>query len=119
MIADIQLAGKLKISFTHDIRDELLSSGKKITLFRILQEQLKNIIKHSRATITQIFLQDKEDHVTLMIKDNGIRFNAQKTRQEIGLSNIEERAAFYNGTIDIETSPGKGCILTVTIPVKE
>jgi PAS domain S-box-containing protein len=119
LIEDIQLAGTLKFSFTHDIDDKLLSSGKKITLFRIVQEQLKNTIKHSRATSTQISLQTKEDHVVLVMKDNGKGFDPRQTRQGIGLSNIHERAQFYNGIADIRSSPGAGCTLTVTIPVKE
>lgn len=118
IIRDIQLTGKLKISFKHDIQDELLSSGKKITLFRIVQEQLKNIIKHSRANAAEIYLQTSECQVTLIIKDNGKGFNPRQTRQGIGLSNIHERTQFYNGNADIKASPGNGCILTVTIPFK-
>ncbi|MEP7374437.1 MAG: PAS domain-containing protein [Chitinophagaceae bacterium] len=119
LIEDIQLAGTLKFSLIHDIDDKLLSSGKKITLFRIVQEQLKNIIKHSRATNIQISLQTKDDHVILVMKDNGKGFDPQQTRQGIGLSNIHERAQFYNGMADIKSPPGAGCTLTVTIPVKE
>jgi PAS domain S-box-containing protein len=118
LLRDLQLAGKLKISFKHDIRDEQLSAGKKITLFRIVQEQLKNIIKHSRASSAEILLKSEEDHVSLIIKDNGKGFDPQQTRQGIGLSNIHERTQFYSGTTDINASPGKGCVLTVTIPLK-
>ena len=118
LIEDIQLAGTLKFTFSHDIQDGLLSSGKKI-LFRIVQEQLKNIIKHSRASGTQISLQTKGDHVVLVMKDNGKGFDPQQTRRGIGLSNIHERAQFYNGIADIKSSPGAGCTLTVTIPLTE
>jgi PAS domain S-box-containing protein len=119
IIADIQMAGALKINFEHSINDELLSPGKKITLFRIVQEQLKNIIKHSEATTTQIFLQANEEYIKLEIIDNGKGFDPHQTRQGIGLANIHERTQFYNGTATIEAADGKGCILTVTIPVKE
>ena len=119
LIEDIQLAGTLKLSFNHEVEDELLSSGKKITLFRIVQEQLKNIIKHSKATTTQISLHSTEDSVVLVMKDNGKGFDPKQTRQGIGLSNIHERAQFYNGTAEVKSSSGAGCTLTVTIPVKE
>ncbi len=79
----------------------------------------KNIIKHSRATGTQISLQTKADHVVLVMKDNGKGFDPQQTCQGIGLSNIHERAQFYNGIADIKSSAGAGCTLTVTIPVRE
>ena len=119
IIRDIQMAGKLDISFKHDIQDELLSSGKKITLFRIVQEQLKNIIKHSAATAIHIALNDTPENVILVIEDNGKGFDPQHTRQGIGLSNIHERTQFYNGTTNIKASAGNGCILTVTIPIKQ
>ena len=60
IISDIQLASDLKISFAHDVDDAILSPEKKITLFRIVQEQLKNIIKHSQATSAQISIQTTE-----------------------------------------------------------
>jgi PAS domain S-box-containing protein len=119
IITDIQMTGALKISFIHDVNDELLSPGKKITLFRIIQEQLKNIIKHSQATTTQISIQTTEDYVKLEIKDNGKGFDPRQTRQGIGLANIHERTQFYNGSADIQASPGNGCALSVVIPLKE
>ncbi len=119
IIADIQMTGALKISFAHDVDDQLLSPGKKITLFRIVQEQLKNIIKHSQATTTQICIQTNEENARLEIKDNGKGFDPHQTRQGIGLANIHERTQFYNGIANIEASAGKGCTLTVTIPIKE
>ena len=119
IIADIQMTGALKINFVHDINDELLSSGKKITLFRIVQEQLKNIIKHSQATTAQICIQSTNEYVNLEMKDNGKGFDPHQTRQGIGLSNIHERTQFYNGTVNIKASAGKGCILNVRIPIKE
>ena len=118
MISDLQLTGALKISFTHNIDDTLLSGSKKITLFRILQEQLKNIIKHSNATTTQISLQNVNETVVLTIADNGKGFDPHQTRQGIGLTNIHERTQFYDGTVDITSAVGKGCTLTITIPVK-
>lgn len=119
IIADIQMTGALKINFVHEINDELLSSGKKITLFRIVQEQLKNILKHSQATTAQICIQSTNEYVNLEMKDNGKGFDPHQTRQGIGLSNIHERTQFYNGTVEIKASAGKGCILKVRIPIKE
>lgn len=119
IITDIQMTGALKISLAHSIDDELLSPGKKITLFRIVQEQLKNILKHSEATCTQIVLKADDENVKLEIKDNGKGFDPHQTRQGIGLANIHERTQFYNGTVHVQAADGKGCIVTVTIPVRE
>ncbi|MGZ8539432.1 MAG: PAS domain S-box protein [Chitinophagaceae bacterium] len=119
IITDIQMAGALKISFVHDVNDGFLSPGKKITLFRIIQEQIKNIIKHSEATTTRISIQTTGEYVKLEIRDNGKGFDPHQTRQGIGLANIHERTKFYNGTVDIQASPGNGCSLNVVIPLKE
>ena len=97
LIEDIHLAHAIKIKFTHDLDTDLLSSGKKITLFRIIQEQIKNILNHSKATKAEILLYAKDNDVHLVIKDNGVGFDSTKTHRGIGLSNIYERVSFYNG----------------------
>jgi PAS domain S-box-containing protein len=116
MVDDIHLSKSIKIKFTHDHENDLLTNGKKVTLFRIVQEQMKNILIHSNARHVDIYLHCKEGNTQLIIKDDGIGFNPKQTHQGIGLSNIYERTRFYNGNVDIQTSPGKGCTLTVTIP---
>jgi PAS domain S-box-containing protein len=117
LIDDIHFSDVMKIKFTHHNEIDMLSPGKKITLFRIVQEQLKNILKYSKAKQAEIDIQCKDGIVQLTIKDNGIGFDSQKTQRGIGLSNIYERTRFYTGQADIKTSPGKGCILIVSIPV--
>jgi two-component system sensor histidine kinase UhpB len=116
LIEDIHLSDVIRIKFVHDLENELLAPAKKVTLFRIVQEQLKNIIKHSQAGNVDIMLQSKEGQTRLTIKDNGVGFDARQTHRGIGLSNIYERVRFYNGETDIETAPGKGCTLIVSIP---
>ena len=117
LIADTHLSTGVKIKFIHDHENDLLSPGKKVTLFRIIQEQLKNILKHSQAKQVDIYLQNNDRETQLIIKDNGIGFDSAQTHRGIGLSNIYERTRFYNGTVTIQTNPGKGCMLTVIIPV--
>jgi PAS domain S-box-containing protein len=117
LIDDIHFSNVIRIKFTHDHENELLSAGKKITLFRIVQEQLKNILKHSGAKHVEIYLQCKNNDVQLTIKDDGIGFDPKQSPRGIGLSNIHERTRFYNGKVDIKTSAGKGCIMIVAIPI--
>lgn len=119
LVEDIEMVHDMEIRFTHDLETDLLSEGKKVTLFRIVQEQLKNIIKHSGATSTTIFLQVKDGMAQLIVSDNGSGFEPKQTYQGIGLSNIYERTKFYNGQVDIQAAKGKGCRMTVTIPVEE
>ncbi len=116
MIKDIQLAGGMNIQFRCNGEIEVLSPGKKITIFRIVQEQLKNILKHSQASFTQITLCNNDSGVRLVIQDNGNGFDPRQTYQGIGFSNIRERSEFYNGTVEVAAAPGEGCTLSVSFP---
>ena len=118
LIDDIQMAHAIRITFTHDLDTELVSSGKKITLFRILQEQMKNILKHSMAKKAEIVLRSGHSDLQLIIKDDGIGFDSRQTHRGIGLSNIYERVSFYNGRVDIQTAPGKGCTIEVNLSLE-
>jgi len=116
---DIEMVGAMSVKFDHDDESEQLSIGKKVTLFRIAQEQLKNILKHSHAKSTSISLYTHDEQVKLVIADDGDGFNPQQTYQGIGLGNIRERVNFYNGSVDIQSAKGQGCKLTVIIPAAE
>jgi PAS domain S-box-containing protein len=116
LIEDIRLTTSIQVKFIHDQENELISRSKKITLFRIVQEQLKNILKYSQASHVDIVLQCKNSNLQLLIKDNGVGFDMKQIRRGIGISNIHDRVKFYNGTMKIESEPGKGCSLEVFIP---
>ncbi|RYY53658.1 MAG: PAS domain S-box protein [Chitinophagaceae bacterium] len=119
LIQDIQMAGTIKITFAHSVDLSNLSAGRSTTIFRIIQEQLKNILKHSKANTVDILLEVDDENCVLEVKDNGKGFNPRQTTQGIGLSNIHERSLFYNGQTEIESAPGKGCRVKVTIPVMD
>ena len=95
---------------------ERLPCEKKTALFRIIQEQMNNTIKYSKASQVTITLQCKSNNVRLCIKDNGIGFNVKKVKKGVGLKGIYERAAMYNGEASVQTSVGYGCSLFVRIP---
>jgi signal transduction histidine kinase len=86
-------------------------------LFRIAQEQLKNIIRHAQAANVRISLHCLETRIRLSIADDGRGFDTATTPQGLGLSHIYERTRLYSGKVILETAPGKGCLLTVEMPV--
>jgi signal transduction histidine kinase len=116
LVEDIKGTQAMKVLFFHQDGAEMLSSGKKVALFRIVQEQVKNILKYSKANNLTIHLTTNQKYVTLIIEDDGVGFDAKQTRRGIGLSNIYERTKFYDGTVSIRTAPGKGCKVIVMIP---
>ena len=123
LITDIELASGLRINFEHDLCETKISSGKRLAIYRILQEQLKNILKHSQASEVSVRLISTVKKIQLTVEDNGIGCNCNEAAAGIGLSNIRDRARFYGGQLEITTSPGQGFRLTVTLtrkkPVKQ
>ena len=87
--------------------------------FRIVQEQLNNILKHAKATEVTINLSQKNKFIILSISDNGGGFDTFKKQKGIGIANIKSRAASYKGTADFISQPGQGCVLVVTFPVTD
>jgi len=119
LLDDLKTTGLFDISFSNEETEQVeIAEGKKIALFRILQEQLKNIIKHSHARNIMVKFCANHRQITLTIKDDGIGFNAEKKRSGIGLSNIYDRVQLYKGTAVLTTAPGKGCLLEISLPVE-
>ncbi|MES1216288.1 MAG: PAS domain S-box protein [Bacteroidota bacterium] len=91
----------------------------KLNVFRIVQEQLNNILKHAKATKINIRIAQNKKSIRLIIADNGIGFDTAVKRKGIGLDNIKSRAESFDGTAAFVSKPGHGCILTVTFPVSD
>jgi PAS domain S-box-containing protein len=114
MIADIRWAQKIEVSFNHaGIDESKLDNGLKLTIYRIVQEQVNNILKYAEATRIGITIKEQGKKLILTITDNGKGFDFQLKRKGIGLSNIINRADVFNGKVDIQTAPGKGCVMNV------
>ena len=103
--------------FHHDFNEAILPDNMKLMLFRIIQEQINNIIRHAHATIIQIGLETIEGSIILSVSDNGKGFEPAKVKRGLGLSNIGNRADLFGGTLKIDAAPGKGCSIRVLIPL--
>jgi signal transduction histidine kinase len=99
-----------------------LDDAMKITVFRIIQESLNNIIKHSNATHVNIHLHFDEKNVRISVFDNGIGFDQDQIQQRrtsrpsLGLAGMEERAALLGGTVTVQSRPGYGTEVEAKIP---
>jgi signal transduction histidine kinase len=99
-----------------------LDDALKITIFRIIQESLNNIIKHAEATNVNIHLVFDEKNVRINVWDNGTGFDLDEVKQRrtarlsLGLAGMEERAALLNGTLSIQSRPGYGTEVEAVIP---
>ncbi|HMH22841.1 MAG TPA: PAS domain-containing protein [Puia sp.] len=118
LVEDLRFVNIFDIHFSHSkaCQLELMSQSTKITLFRIIQEQTRNIVKYSKAKHVVIALHVHEDRIRLEIKDDGQGFDPKATRRGLGLSNIYERTRLSNGMVMLNTAPGKGCSIIINIP---
>jgi PAS domain S-box-containing protein len=105
---------KLEIN---DLDESMLSEGLKVTIYRIIQEQLNNILKYASASVIEVRLTQNNYKLTLLIEDNGQGFDVNAKRKGIGLANITSRAELYNGFAVIESSPGAGCTVLVMFDI--
>ncbi|MFN8288789.1 MAG: PAS domain S-box protein [Chitinophagaceae bacterium] len=106
------------MEFTHhSFAEKYLPDNMKLMIFRIIQEQVSNIIRHAKANKVRINLESDHRIVRFSIADDGQGFDPQRYKKGMGLSNISNRASLFGGRMQIDSSPGKGCTITVTIPL--
>ena len=118
LIQAIHTTNTVSIHFEYeDFEEESLPDNQKLSLFRIIQEQFNNISKHAEAKNVSIVLKNTIQSVVLEIKDDGRGFDIKKVRKGHGIANIYNRAELFGGKAIIQSRPGKGCSLKVSIPV--
>lgn len=84
-------------------------------LFRVLQEALANVARHSQASKVTVILKSEKEHVTLIIEDNGLGFDAEKIATGIGLNSMQERLAAMNGNLEISSQEAEGTRVAATV----
>lgn len=109
---------KIRFTFEHHVQFHRLEPVIEGTLFRIVQEALTNVYRHSRARQASIRLTQSDDRVVLVIEDWGIGFNPRETTsRQFGLRGIRERAKLFGGKAVIHSAPGSGTRISVEIPL--
>jgi two-component system sensor histidine kinase UhpB len=115
---NINMSKTIRVNVYADkFNEEQLGDNQKLMFFRIVQEALNNIIKHSFATSVDISITEESGKILLSIKDNGKGFDVSHTKKGIGVHNIQNRVSMFNGSLLLNSAPGQGCELRVEIPV--
>ena len=99
------------------VLDSPLTEEIKLTIYRIVQEALTNIAKHSQPTEVNLKVQTFPQFLHLSIEDNGQGFNPEQNTTGFGLQGMKERVMALNGTIKILSSFGCGCTIDIKIPL--
>jgi len=108
----------IEFSVTVEDIDKLLSQELEINVFRILQECFNNILKHSKATRSDLRIFKNKESITILVSDNGIGFSNEQ-RYGLGLKGITERIKLYKGILTIESEAGHGTTVNINIPYKQ
>ncbi len=108
------------ITATLTIRNERpLELGMEQAIYRIVQEALANVARHSHATGVGIWLVYKSDAIEVMIADNGVGFEVNRTVSGMGLRSIRERADSIRGSLQVQSAPGLGTRIQVQAPLRK
>jgi len=119
IIDTAKLGRQIDIQFECDPKlEQQLSGEQKLMVYRIIQEQTNNILKYAEATEVCITVKRKRNLLYLVIRDNGKGFDLKQAKKGNGIVNIKNRAETFNGSLNIITSPGMGCSIEVTVPVR-
>jgi signal transduction histidine kinase len=98
-------------------RNIRLDEDREITMYRIGQEAITNVARHSGATRVEIYFDFDEENILLTVRDNGCGMLAlKKTGKGMGIQGMKERAQQLSGTVTITPIPDGGVAVTVTIP---
>ena len=118
MASGLYIPGKFIVVFSGSIVNEkMISKELQLALYRIVQENMNNILKYAEATEVLINLTDQDHNIILEIADNGKGFDPALAVRGLGITNIFSRAESFGGKATLITAPGNGCTFIVTIPV--
>jgi PAS domain S-box-containing protein len=106
----------IKTIFNYNITNEIIDDELKLNIYRIVQEQINNIVKHAAAINANISIEAVENVIRVLVTDDGKGFDINNKREGIGITNMLNRVESFNGKIDIESSPGNGCKIRIEIP---
>jgi signal transduction histidine kinase len=124
IIASVSQASAMTIAADLDRLDGLVPAEQEIHLYRILQELLNNIVKHSGAAEARVSLKHRGDRISLVVADDGRGFSGAAAGQEpatkrgLGLTDIAERVRILGGEAHCDSSPGRGTRWAIEIPVR-
>lgn len=118
LVADEITQDGQKVVFHHDVQFDCLDPRLENTVFRIVQECLNNVRRHSQAELAEVRLVESNDHLSIQVSDQGVGFDAARVSEQcFGLYGIRERARLFGGHATIDSSPGNGTQVTVELPV--
>jgi PAS domain S-box-containing protein len=116
LLENLRHSTSIKTVFNYLPQNRVIEDELKLNIYRIVQEQANNIVKHAAAKNILVSVEKCDNLVHIIISDDGKGFNIKEKRKGVGISNIINRVQSFNGEITIDSSPGNGCTLKIKIP---
>lgn len=114
---DMSSVHNLQIEFEHEPFTVVIPYDVALCLFRVTQEALRNVVKHSTSPVAQVRLSHSHEVLHLRITDSGRGFSLRSTETGLGLVSMRERVHFVRGQIALHSMPGQGTRIHVRVPV--
>lgn len=115
-VEQINVAKQLEVDLQILGLEERLDEALETSLYRICQELVQNVIKHSAATTMRIQIIEHKDAINLIVEDNGKGLVTGEVNAGLGFTTIESKVKLFKGTFSIESQPGKGTMVLVDLP---
>lgn len=119
LVDTVAATNRFKVELNFDVVSELeVTEDLHLTIYRILQEHLTNILKYAEASKVEIVFDILDNHLVLKVRDDGKGFDTKQKSNGIGITNMRSRTESMNGTITINSAPGLGCVLIAGFPLE-
>jgi signal transduction histidine kinase len=115
--ANIEEQYNITLYFDKDFEKAGIDKELQLNLYRILQEQLRNILKYAGGANIEVDVLINKNKLKMRISDDGAGFEVAKVKGGIGLSNMKRRVELFSGKFEIFSSPGNGCEIIIDIPL--
>jgi signal transduction histidine kinase len=124
LVKNVNDSGSIRLTANIAYLDDLYSIDNAINLYRILQEAINNIVKHSGASLASVMITRNEGEVEMVIIDDGRGFAVNATeangaRRGFGLTGLAERARMLNGKLAVYSTPGQGTTVKLNLRIQE
>ncbi|MFA5535627.1 MAG: sensor histidine kinase [Bacillota bacterium] len=120
-VLDFEIKNQIPVEITIIGDQRTFNSATEVAVFRIIQEALNNILKHSQATQVEIIIETTSLALAFSIRDNGVGFDITEPLDNecFGLKGMKEWVSFLKGSFKINSNPKEGTIINVKIPLEE
>lgn len=118
LVDNMKKLSRIEVDFYYDTGEYKVKDDLKINIYRIVQEGINNILKHASAKRVSIIVKADAEGLHVEITDDGVGFSSSLAGTKgIGITNILNRVESYNGRVFIESQPGPGCKIDITVPI--